>query len=321
MKIAVRKKVLYSSIVTISTVLYVLFVNLAERMLEGLIGYRSIWWTSAVLACVILVSIPLWNRARKILDNYFFKGTIEVLAEERDNLFTEVRRTQQLRQAGLLAAGFAHEISNPLATIQTFINHLNENNNDPEFLETFQRLIPSEIDKIHALTNKMLDFSKSAPLNFNELDLFQLIDDAISFIEDKFIARGICAIKQYHAESQPLVTDKSRLNQVFLNLFLNAADAMPDGGTLTVKTLSRNGSVVVHVIDTGTGINEEDLPKIFNPFYTKKDNGTGLGLTISKAIIEELGASISVTGLPSIGAVFTLTFPVKLSAASLVPQN
>lgn len=209
----------------------------------------------------------------------------------------ELMRSERLKAVSTLAAGMAHEIKNPLTAIKTFTEYLREKKDDPEFIDKFERIVGTEVDKINNIVHQLLDFAKPAPLKLETANINNILDDTLSLLSNDIIKHNIRLIKEY-SPLPDMQADPNQLKQAFLNIILNAIEAMSSGGELSVGTQTvvsgQVSRVQVIIKDTGAGIPQKDLPHIFDPFYSTKDKGTGLGLSITYEIIKKHSGSISV---------------------------
>lgn len=229
----------------------------------------------------------------------------------------KIQRTEQMVVLGELAAGLAHEIKNPLAGIKVSMEVLAEED-IPEEERTVILKVINEIRRIELLIKSLLNFAKPPKPEFTFIDLNDIIDKTITFsLKHPSLSSnnstGIKVLKDFDDNLPKTMADPMQLQQAFLNLLLNAVDAMPDGGTLTVKTShhAEVNSIQIAISDTGKGIDKGVMNKIFQPFFTTKSKGTGLGLAITKRLIEQHGGSISVENNPGRGVIFNIFFPVK----------
>src|SRR5262249_18454856 len=213
-----------------------------------------------------------------------------------------LRRADRLSSLGLLTAGLAHEIRNPLVAIRTFTQLLPERYDDAEFREGFQGLALKEVDRICGLINDLLSFARPSRPNVAEEDMNDVVDGIARILETEAKEKGVQIVRDFGVDLPKIWIDREQLKQVFMNLILNAIQAMRDGGSIFISTrLNSNnepgqssGFVQVEIRDTGMGIPEENLEHIFDPFFTSKDEGSGLGLSISHQIIQEHGGYILV---------------------------
>jgi len=233
----------------------------------------------------------------------------------------KMQRTEQLVVVGELAAGLAHEIKNPLAGIKVAMQVLSEEARLSEEDRGVVKKVGQEVVRLESLMKNFLNFAKPAKPQLAELNVNNLLNTIFAFYMKGRPAspdrpNAFTITKDLQALPGTLA-DPMQMQQVFLNLVLNAVDAMPNGGTLNVRTFFEKGPDLIHVeiSDTGKGISREHADKIFQPFFTTKPKGTGLGLAISKQLIEQHGGSITAAANPSGGAVFRIQLPWKSPAA------
>lgn len=220
-------------------------------------------------------------------------------------------RSERMAAVGQLAAGLAHEINNPLNVVSGFADFVLEKTapDDPrrQALEDIGR----ETVRCQKLVSQLLDFAKPREPVRAAADLNDLVANAAALVRSQAKAQGV-ALELRLAEGLPqAVLDRDQITQALLNLCLNACQAMPRGGVLTLETARRDGRIEAAVSDTGGGIEADDLARIFTPFFTTKDHGTGLGLATSYAIAERHGGSLTARSRPGEGASFTLSLPLE----------
>jgi signal transduction histidine kinase len=230
-----------------------------------------------------------------------------------------IQRADRMASIGELASGIAHEIRNPLAGIQGAIQILAEGfpKEDPRIQVTDE--IQKQIYKLERLVKDLLNFVKPVPKNYLPTDMNELVDKVLSFfITQRGKTEEMKIQKKLFPSLPKTMIDPSSMEQAFLNIILNAQRAMPKGGTFTVSTLTfpqrkddgkEAREVQIIFEDTGIGIPGENLPKIFNPFFSTRPDGTGLGLAITKNIVEENGGKIEVKSEVSVGTKFIITLP------------
>jgi len=235
---------------------------------------------------------------------------------QRIRLEEQMVQTEKLTSLGLLAAGVAHEVNTPLAVISNHIQMLAKQipAEDPR-QKTIERIVKQTF-RASEIVNNLLNFSRTGAAEFVEIDLNHVLEETLTLVQHPFKTAKVNVIKNYKDELPPVLGSITRLQQVFLNLFMNARDAMPTGGMLEVRTGAQNGSVEVEVTDTGSGIPAENLHRIFDPFFTTKatGRGTGLGLSVSYGIIKEHAGKVDVRSTPGKGTSFRLEFPVARKA-------
>jgi PAS domain S-box-containing protein len=231
---------------------------------------------------------------------------------QRVSLEDQLVQTEKLTSLGLLAAGVAHEVNTPLAVISNYIQMLARQlpGDDPRH-KIIEKIVKQTF-RASEIVNNLLNFSRTGGSEFAEVNLNMVIEETLSLVSHPFRTSRINVIRALAQDLPPVLGSTNRLQQVFLNLFMNARDAMPTGGMLEVRTGSTNGFVEVEVTDTGSGIPRDHLNRIFDPFFTTKASGrgTGLGLSVSYGIIKEHAGKIDVRSTPGKGTSFRLEFPV-----------
>jgi len=235
---------------------------------------------------------------------------------QRERLEEQMSQTEKLTSLGLLAAGVAHEVNTPLAVISNYIQMLAKQMPESDPKHAIIEKIVKQTFRASEIVNNLLNFSRTGPSELADVDVNRVVDETLSLVAHPLKTSQIQVVKQLD-ESLPRVRGSAnKLQQVFLNLFLNARDAMPLGGMLEVRTLSRNGTVEIDVMDTGNGIPREHIHKIFDPFFTTKSGGggTGLGLSVSYGIIKEHAGKIDVRSTPGRGTSFHVEFPAVRKA-------
>jgi signal transduction histidine kinase len=226
-----------------------------------------------------------------------------------------VRRSDRLAALGQLSAGLAHEIRNPLGTIRASAEVLGRSvSGENEVAREVAGFISTEVDRANSLITRFLQFARPLEIRAEAADLGQTLDRAVAMVERE--APGIAIYRNYAPEIPPFPFDAELMERVFYNLVLNAAQASPAGGAVTVKTRAAEGTAEVAVIDRGAGIEAKHRDSIFNPFFTTKAEGVGLGLAIVSKIVDEHGGKIVVESEPGKGSVFRVLLPMaRLSAA------
>ncbi|MFH1742871.1 MAG: cache domain-containing protein [bacterium] len=241
------------------------------------------------------------------------------IAERENQLKQSTRRqidkSEKLASVGRLAAGIAHEINNPLTGVLTFAYLLKERESMAEQDQQDLDVIIRETTRVREIVRGLLDYARESPSESQFLDLNDVIRKTINLISNQKEFKRIRITAHLSPKLPELLGDKNKLQQVMLNFMLNASQAMPDGGDITIETDMQNSSVVLRVSDTGCGIPPEDIGKIFDPFFTTRrvGEGTGLGLSVSLGIIEDHGGAIEVQSELSRNTTFTVTLPA--------PQN
>jgi len=275
--------------------------------------------------------IGIINLSHKFNKDVYYQEDIELLttlanqtaiAIENARLFEDlkksksyIRRADRLASLGTLTAGLAHEIRNPLVAIKTLTQLLPERLEDEEFRNHFLSIAAGEVDRISHLVNELLDFARPSSPKLEFEDVNSILDGMILLVSTESKKKHIHVDKQYAPELPSVKVDGEQIKQVFLNVLLNAIEATPESGEITVKTrsfLKPGGEPYLQVEfkDTGCGIPQEYLEEIFNPFYTTKTTGSGLGLSISNQIVLDHKGYIDVESQVSKGTSFFINLPV-----------
>ncbi len=234
-------------------------------------------------------------------------------AAKLETAVAQVRRSERLAALGQLTAGLAHELRNPLGTMKTSAELLTRSvAKDNPIAQEMAGYIASEVDRTNSLITRFLDFARPQHLRLEPGDISALLDQAVaSFYRERPASlAGIEIYKNYSPGIPPVKFDAELLERVFSNLILNAAQASPPTGVVTLKTQLAGNHVEVCVIDRGTGIEAKDLESIFNPFFTTKPEGVGLGLAICSKIVDEHGGHITVESSAGEGSVFHVILPI-----------
>ena len=278
--------------------------DLAER-LDNVLRIREIELQNLSLQSEqirLLQEIDSWNQELQ-----------ERVREKTDALkkaHSEVSQSEKLATLGYLSAGMAHEIRNPLNSISLFVQLMRQNTVDPEQLD-YQEKILKEIDRIDAIIRKLLDASRRSRTIMDNVQIDEIIDSAIEAFTPQ-IESGRIVITRSSGNVPALIkADPGELGQIFTNLFLNALDEMPSGGLIDISVFTEHGRVVVRMTDSGGGIPAEVLPSIFDPFFSTKSRGTGMGLPVIQRIARIYDGNIAVESTSPQGTVFRLDFPAS----------
>ena len=235
---------------------------------------------------------------------------------QRERMEEQMTQTEKLTSLGLLAAGVAHEVNTPLAVISNYIQMLAKQMPEDDPRHNIIEKIVKQTFRASEIVNNLLNFSRTGAAELADIDVNRVVEETLSLVAHPLKTSQIHIVKQLGESLPPVRGSANKLQQVFLNLFLNARDAMPAGGMLEVRTAAHNGSVEVEVADTGAGIPREHIHRIFDPFFTTKSNGrgTGLGLSVSYGIIKEHAGKIDVRSTPGKGTSFHVEFPALRKA-------
>ena len=249
------------------------------------------------------------------------RGTILILDDVtvRVRLEEQLQHTEKMASVGLLAAGVAHEVNTPLAGISSYTQLLRGQLEPGDPRQQVLEKIEKQSFRAAKIINGLLNFSRSSGTEFERVDVNKVLLDVLSLVEHQLEGSKIRVRRELATELPPTRGNENRLQQVFFNLILNARDAMPSGGWLTLHTYSDPDTVVVEVKDTGHGIRREHIRRIYDPFFTTKGigKGTGLGLSVSYGIVQEHGGAIFVESAPGQGTTFQVALPASVATEAM----
>jgi signal transduction histidine kinase len=239
------------------------------------------------------------------------EGIIQKRAMERLRLKERLAHAERLSLMGEMAAGISHEIRNPLGIIRSSAELLKKKTAKTDPQNSFPDIIIEEASRLNRIITDFINFAKPREPNMTLCRLEEIIDKNITFLEAQNKEKGYVIKKNFQNHLPEIMADSTMLYQSFLNILINAMQSMPEGGRILVEVSSNEHWVTVHFDDEGQGIPSEILEKIWDPFFTTKDQGTGLGLGIVKNIIESHGGGVQIVNRPVRGTRVTIELPVK----------
>jgi len=247
--------------------------------------------------------------------NAMVESLAEALRQLDDRHAEQIRRAQSLAALGTMAAGIAHEINNPIAGMQNCVRTLLRGGWDAARRAQYLEMLREGLERVGRIVGQLLNFAREAKPQVARIPLDPLLQRCLTLLEHERAARQIATSLHTDGRATDLVADPHQLEQVFLNIFMNAIEAMPNGGRLDISVRERRDPhfVQVAVTDTGAGIPAEILPRIFDPFFTTKEVGknTGLGLSVSYGIVRTHGGYIDVESTVGIGTTVRVDLPVN----------
>jgi signal transduction histidine kinase len=245
------------------------------------------------------------------------------IAVKNARLYTDKLRSDRLASMGMISATFAHEIKNPLTSIKTFAQLLPERHSDTEFRENFSRIVLDGVNRIDGIIKDLLDFSSGKiSVEMSTLNVTGIIDNVIDEVVTQLQLKNkkISIEKDYENIEVNMSGDGKRLRQAFANIIMNGCQSIPDNrddGKIRVSINPGEENVGIIIADNGDGISPADVPRIFEPFFSTKTIGAGLGLAITKKIIEDHYGKIEVDSILKKGTTFRITLPVKRMGAKV----
>jgi two-component system sensor histidine kinase HydH len=236
---------------------------------------------------------------------------LEKVYHDLQDSFEQLKRADRLSAIGQLSASLAHEIRNPLGSIEGAANILEQPQTSGELKREFIGIIKKECSRLNRLLTNLLDFARPRPPAFQEVDLRPLVDSVIDLISHGAEQSGIAVRKSVPSSLPAVALDPEQIKQVILNLAINAIQAMPGGGALELSIARKDAAVVLSVKDEGEGVPAENLERIFDPFFTTKETGTGLGLSVAHQIVSQHGGAIEARRNPVKGTTFSVVLPIR----------
>lgn len=249
----------------------------------------------------LLAEVAEWNRV--------LEERVREKTEALQKAQAEIVQSEKLASLGYLSAGMAHEIRNPLNSINLFAQLLKSGTDDPEKLDYIEKIL-KEVDRIDDIMRKLLDASKRPRFQLSEVRLDRVIDATLEVFRPQTTLYGIGVVRDFRHVPPPFQADSSEIEQIFTNLFLNAIHEMQEGGTLTVLLDHDDREIIIRISDTGKGMPPENVQKIFDPFFTTKTSGSGLGLAVVLRIVKTYQGRIAVEKSDETGTAFAIRLPL-----------
>ncbi len=263
---------------------------------------------------VVLICYLIAIRDKK--NNYM--GQVLLLSDvtELKAMEKEMRQNERLAAVGRMAAGVAHEVRNPLSSVKGLALLLKEKFASSSRESEMATLLVREVERMNRTISELLSFARPATLDLAPVALEDLLHQSVRLIGADAASDAIVTIVDIEEDLPPVMADRDRLNQVFINIMLNAVQSMEKGGELRVsaRTLTREAGVEVTIADTGCGMDRETLEQVFYPYFTTRQGGTGIGLAISQKIISDHGGTIRMESEPGRGTVVTIELPLRFAA-------
>jgi len=219
--------------------------------------------------------------------------------------------SERLAFTGRIAASIAHEIRNPLGNVSLAVQQLKKAYSEDSPWSKHIEVIIRNTERINFLITELLNCARPPELNIRPHDLYGIIENVLDSIKSSLSIQLVEVIKKFDAKPSIINVDREHIQRVFLNIIVNSVEAMPKGGTMTISSSIEEDFLVVKIQDTGVGILEEDIIRIFDPFFSTKPMGVGLGLSIVYGIVVSHGGEISVESIWKKGTIFTVSLPIK----------
>jgi PAS domain S-box-containing protein len=303
-----------------------LFPAAVRESLEATMGKS--WWSRAETTSISRLNLANLLEEEKVVKLQVApfvtsedepKGTIVIFEDVtlRVELETQLQLREKMASLGLLAAGVAHEVNTPLTGISSFTQMLRDQTGAADPKRKLLEKIERQTERASKIVNNLLNFARQGRAGFVPVRMNDVVRDVLSLLEHQLTRSRVKVRLELQEDIPDVLGDENKIQQIFLNLILNAQDAMPSGGWLTLRTRALEDEVLTVVADTGMGIRQEDIKRIYDPFFTTKRagaSGTGLGLSITYGIIQEHSGQISVESSVGQGTSFQIRLPVHRAA-------
>ncbi|MEK6622211.1 MAG: ATP-binding protein, partial [Planctomycetota bacterium] len=255
--------------------------------------------------------VTVASRAALAIENAEAYKSLEEKIKQLEDAQERLIRSERLAVIGNMAAYIAHEIRNPLVTIGGFARTISRIARQDNHVRQSTEIIIEEVNRLEKILANITDFGKPLKPVKGVFQVNDLLENTCSLMGPYFKNSNIQLIKKFNESAPPVTMDSTQMKQVFVNLMKNAVESMLDGGTLILETTSDDKHVKINVTDTGKGIPAETIQRVFEPFFTTKADGTGIGLAVSKKIVDEHGGSILVKSSGHSGTTFSVYLPIK----------
>ena len=296
-----------------ATLTSLIYINHIQREWAQFPAYTFNQYAEIILYFVVAVIIgSLAQRERK--ERKKSEATSQELAQAYEKLqqtFDQLKQTDRLAALGTLSAGVAHEIRNPLGAIKGSVEILEKAILPQHPKREFLDIIKEETVRLNSIVSEFLKFARPPQLHLESTSMSELIDSTMVFLEKEARQSRVEIIAKKDSPIPPLQLDPDQIRQVLLNVMLNGIQAMPEGGTLEVRSRLDHENAVVEICDTGEGADEVELGHLFDPFFTTKPQGTGLGLSISYQLVQSHGGKITVQKNALRGLTFRIDLPIS----------
>ena len=255
-----------------------------------------------------------------LLSSAFLDKKLIEHMKDLNNHEKKLQESEKLSLVGELAAGVAHEIRNPLTALKGFTQMMNENT-DPEANKQYSKIMIDEINRINFIVSEFMVLSKPHIVQYSLTDISQSIKNVITLLNTQAIMKNIEIIPEFIGERFLIKCEENQIKQVIANLIKNSIEALPQGGKIQIRMEQKETNLIISVIDNGMGISRENLHLLGTPFYTTKSEGTGLGLMVSKKIIQNHNGKFEIESVPNTATTVTITLPTECSHLEYVKQN
>lgn len=308
--IVIKRSLVYTILFTFITLFYLFSVMIFEQIFKNMLGYNDTLFSLGTIFMIAIIFAPLKNRIQDFVDKTFFKRTAMEIVQENELLRQEIVQSERYKTLASLTGGIVDELKNPLTTLIGYSHFYEKKADDKEFQKKFVEVLKKELEKINDLTRHLSEYSSPAPLVKEDTEIFKLVSETATLLKSQMVEHNVELRKELKGgEGVKLQIDPSQMRQALSNVIINAVEAMPNGGVLTVRTDVTPSRLRIEIQDTGNGIEDTNVNRIFDPFYSTKGH-TGLGLSITQGIIHNHNGHIRVQSSLGKGATFYIDLPL-----------
>lgn len=284
---------------------------IAREEAIGVICVDNLYSKKPITEDQVQMLVTVASRAALAIENAAAYTKLEEKIKQLEDAQERLIRSERLAVIGNMAAYIAHEIRNPLVTIGGFARTISRISNQDNHVRQSAGIIIEEVNRLEKILANITDFGKPLKPAKDVFQVNELLENTCSLMRPYFKSSNIQLIRKFNTSVPPVIMDSTQIKQVFVNLMKNAVESMLDGGSLTLETMVEDEYVKVDVIDTGKGMSADTIQRAFEPFFTTKADGTGIGLAVSKKIVDEHGGSIKVKSSGRSGTTFSVYLPIK----------
>ncbi len=284
---------------------------IAREVAIGVICVDNHYSKKPITEDQVQMLVTVASRAALAIENAEAYKNLEEKILQLEEAQERLIRSERLAVIGNMAAYIAHEIRNPLVTIGGFARTISRTSNQDSHARQGADIIVEEVNRLEKILTNITDYGKPLKPVKGMFHINELLENTCSLMGPYLKSSNIQLIKKFGESSCPVIMDSTQIKQVFVNLMKNAVESMLDGGTLTLETTSNDKYAKVYISDTGKGISADAIQRVFEPFFTTKADGTGIGLAVSKKIVDEHGGSIRVKSSGQSGTTFSVYLPIK----------
>lgn len=311
-RLVIKKGIMYSILITSIMVFYLTSVRALEQIFQNLLGYKSFAGSVSITLVIAIIFNPLKNRIQGFVDRTFFRGTTAEIAAQNERLRDQVTQSERYQTLAGFTKDIIDAIQKPIGVLMASDRQLEERGGELGFIKDYAVQEREQIEKIDSLLEHLTSYSHPAEGISQRINMVKLINETLGMLRPQLNEKEILVRTDFQSpEDVQLNVDPSQLRQALFNIFMNAIEAMGSGGKIFIKTEKTETHLRIMVKDTGEGIAKEDMARIFDPFFSKKQGHAGLGLSAARGIIESCRGKILVKSDVGFGTDLIIDLPLE----------